>query len=381
MLLNISGLEITFKQDINIDRELMTAGFANLAAGLGGSPVGYHALSMSALALRLGARSRLVSLVLGLMCGAALVFGASLISYFPKMVLGGLLMYLGLSFLVEWLIDARRVLPVIDYLLVWLILAIIVGIGFLQGIGAGVFIAAILFVISYSRVDIVRDVLNGQIIHSNVDRPKVHRDLLAKSGAEIYILRLQGFIFFGTVQSILERFRSRLTDPQQPKLRYLVLDFQRVTRLDSSAVFGITRLKQLATANNVWMVWTQIAPRIQRELERGGLVDQADETFIILPTLDHGMEWCENRLLAEQGITDLTGFVERLQGQLKHALPGLQDVQRLIDYLQRREVAEGEYLMHEGDPADEMYFVEAGLVSVQLQAPDGQMVRLRSMRR
>ena len=164
LLLNASALEITIRQDIDLDHELRAAGYANLVGGLGGAAVGYHALGMSALAYRLAARSRLVNLVSGLLCGAALFFGASLIAYFPKAVLGGMLLYLGLSFLVDWLIDARRFLPAIDYLLVWLILAIIVAFGFLQGIGAGVFIAAILFVISYSRVNIIKNVLKKESV-------------------------------------------------------------------------------------------------------------------------------------------------------------------------------------------------------------------------
>ena len=108
LLLNTSGLEITAHQDIDLNRELMTAGFANLAGGLGGSTVGYQTLGMSALAYRLGARSRMVSVIAGLVCGAALLFGASLFSYVPKLLLGGMLLYLGLTFLVEWLVDARR---------------------------------------------------------------------------------------------------------------------------------------------------------------------------------------------------------------------------------------------------------------------------------
>lgn len=380
LLLNASGLEVTIGQDIDLDREIRAAGFANLLGGLGGSPVGYQALSLSTLAHRLGARTRLVNLVSAALCGAALFFGASLISYFPKVLLGGMLLYLGLTFLVDWLVDARRFLPLADYLLVWLILAIIIAFGFLQGIVVGVFIAAILFVITYSRVNVIRNILDGHTLHSNVDRPRAHRELLAQHGSEIHVLRLQGFIFFGTVQTVLERVRARLSDSTQPKLCYLVLDFQRVTRLDSSAVFGITRLKQLALGNGLWMVWTQVAPGIQKQLRRGGLVDESDEAFIILPTLDHGMEWCENRILSEAGVTDLTGFIERMEGMLRRAFPGLQPVDRIMKYLERRELRQGEYLIREGDPGTEMYFIEAGMVDVQLESPDGQVVRLRSVR-
>lgn len=380
LLLNTSALELTTRKDIDLNRELISAGFANLAGGLGGSPIGYQTIGMSSLAQRLGARSRLVGIFSGLVAGAVLFLGASLFSYVPKMVLGGMLVYLGLSFLTEWLIDSRRFLPSLDLLLVWIITAVIAAIGFLEGIGVGVLIAAILFVITYSRVNIIRNTLNGRVFHSNVDRPQEHRELLAEHGAEIYILRLQGFIFFGTIQTIMSQVRLRLVDQDQPRLGYIVLDFQQVTRLDSSAVHGITRLKQMVQSNNAFMVWTHVSQTIQRQLERGGLLDKTDDSFIILPSLDHGVEWCENKILAKSGTSNLTGFIERLDGQLRRAFPGLQAVDRLMKYLERKAVPEGEYLMREGDPPTEMYFVEAGMVTAQLETSDGQIVRLRSMR-
>jgi SulP family sulfate permease len=51
-----------------------------------------------------------------------------------------------------------------------------------------------------------------------------------------------------------------------------------------------------------------------------------------------------------------------------------------MKYLERKEVPQGEYLMREGDPPTEMYFVEAGMVTAQLETPDGQIIRLQSMR-
>jgi sulfate permease, SulP family len=380
LLLNASALEVTVKQDIDLNRELQAAGWANLVGGLGGSSVGYQALGMSALAHRLGAKSRLVNIISASICGLALFFGASVISYFPKPVLGGMIFFLGLSFLVEWLIDSYKALPLLDYLLVWVILGIIATVGFLEGVAAGIFIAAILFVISYSRINAIKNMLNGSIYRSNVDRPKVHRDLLHERGSEIFILRLQGYLFFGTIQNILEKIRYRIQDKNQVPLRYLILDFHRVTRVDSSAVFGITRLKQLTQANKILMVWTHVAQDIVNQMERGGLHDQHDDTFLIQESLDEGVEWCENKILAREGIDDLTGVIERVESQLKRAFPGLQGVHRLMQYLEKRKVDVGEYLMKQGDPSDDMYFVESGLVSVELELPNGRRMRLRSIR-
>lgn len=380
LLLNASALEVTVKQDIDLNRELQSAGWANLLGGLGGSTVGYQTLGLSSLAHRLGAKSRLANLISALICGLALFFGASVISFFPKPVLGGMLLYLGLSFLSDWLIDARRSLPLLDYLLVWVILFIIASVGFLEGIAAGTFIAAALFVVSYSRVSVIKNTLDGSIYHSKVDRPKIHRDILSQNGSEIFIMSLQGFLFFGTIQGVLDKLRTRIADQSQGRLGYIVLDFHRVTHLDSSAVFGITRLKQVAEANNILMVWTEVKPEIVRNLELGGLRDEHDDTFIIKPTLDEGVEWCENRILAKQGMNDLTGFIERVEHQIKRVFPGLQGIDRLLKYLEKKELREGEVLIKQDDPAEEMYFVESGLVTIELELPNNKRMRLRSIR-
>jgi SulP family sulfate permease len=250
----------------------------------------------------------------------------------------------------------------------------------LEGIAVGVLAAVVMFVVSYSRINAVKHALSGTTYHSKVERPLVHRQTLHERGGEILILRLQGFIFFGTAQKLLDRIRERLTDRDQPQLHYVILDFRQVVLIDSSAVFSITRMKQLAQSQSIHMVWTSLSPAIERLLEKGGLVDEKDDSFITLPTLDHGLEWCENQILTTEGITDLTGFFEKIEKQLKRAIPELDDVLRLMKYLEGMEVEKGDYLMRQGEEPKEMYFIEAGLVSAQLELPDGKIMRLRSMR-
>jgi SulP family sulfate permease len=380
LLLNASGLEIATRRDIDLNRELQSSGLANLLAGLFGSPVGYQALSLTMLTHRLKAQSRLTGVIAALVCAGALFYGASALAYFPKPVLGGILLFLGLSFLVEWVIDARVRLPRVEYLLVLLILVSIASIGFLEGIAVGVLAAVVMFVVSYSRINAVKNTLSGDNYHSKVERPPAHRQRLKERGGEIFILRLQGFIFFGTAQNLLDRIKARLEDPQQPVLRFVILDFRQVVLLDSSAVFSITRMKQLSESHHILMVWTNVSAAIVRLLEKGGLVDETDDAFLILPTLDHGLEWCENRVLAEDGETDLTGFIEKIERQLKQAIPELKDASRVVRHLEKRQLQEGEYLIRQGDRPDEMYFIEAGLLSAQLELPDGKLLRLRSMR-
>ncbi len=145
-------------------------------------------------------------------------------------------------------------------------------------------------------------------------------------------------------------------------------------------MFGITRLRQLAEANKVVMVWTQVAPEIVTQLERGGLHDQADGIFLFRETLDEGVEWCENKVLVAAGIQDLTGVMEAAETQLQHVFPSLDCVSGLMKYLERRVVEAGEILIKQDDASDDMYFVESGLITIELELPDGRRMRLRSIR-
>jgi SulP family sulfate permease len=378
LLLNANALELATRKDIDLNRELVAAGVGNLLGGLGGSPVGYQTIGMSALAHRMGGGSRSTTLIATLMIGTALLFGASVLSFFPKAILGGLLFYLGLSFLVEWVVDAWKTLPHTDYVLVLVILVIVAGVGFLQGVGAGVVIAVILFAVNYSRVEFVKDTLTGLSYRSNMERPIEHRQLLDEQGGQIHVLRLQGFLFFGTAQNLLNRIRERIHDPKKPRLHFLVLDFHRVASLDSSAVLGFTRIYQLAEANHIHLVLTELKPLIQTRLAQGGLVEGEDEFLRIFTHLDYGMEWCENQVLAQDS-RSLIMKAASLPAQLKKIFPTPEHIERFMKYLEREQVEKDRTLIHQGDAPDCMYFVDSGQVAVQLEVEPGQFIRLRKM--
>ncbi len=378
LLLNSSALELATRKDIDLNRELVAAGVGNIAAGLGGSPVGYQAISTSALAYQMSAPSRLTALIVALMNGAALFFGASILAFVPKAVIGGLLLFLGLSFLVEWVYDAWRRLPHTDYFLVLAILVIVGAVGFLQGVGAGIIIAVVLFAVNYSRVDFVKDTLTGANYHSNMERPGEYRQFLQESGGQIHVLRLQGYLFFGTTQSLLNRIRLRLNDPAAPPLKFLLLDFHRVAALDSSAVLGFVRLQQLAESHHVQLVVTDANPEVVKKLAQGGLVEGEDAFFHILPNLDYGMEWCEDRLLAGES-PSMVVRAATLEAQLKKAFSTPEQIDCFMKYLERVELEQDHILINQGDPPEAMYFLDSGQVTTQLRMENGKPMRLRSM--
>ncbi len=375
LLLNASGLEVIYKQDIDLNRELIAAGSATLIGGLIGCIPIYQTLGISAMANRLGARSRLAGIFTGLFCGFALFFGASVLSFFPRPVLGGMLFLLGISFLAEWLVDSFKTLPRMDYFLIWTMVIIIYMFGFLQAIGAGVIIAALLFVVSYGSMSAIKNTLSGDTYHSKVERPKRHKKALTEKGAQIHILVLQGYIFFGSIQRVLQNIRGRMSAKDGQPLSYIVLDFQRVKRLDSSTVFGFTRLKQLTEANNIAMTWTNLSDKVHRQLGHD-LLENQNDTFMIQPTLDHGIEWCEDQLLAKELEESKQDRVDSVLSYMSQSFPGLEQMKQ---FMEQETFQAGDFLIRQGETSNDMFFIESGLVTVEFQAVNGEKTRLRSV--
>ncbi len=378
LLLNASGLELLVRREVDLNRELKSVGLANMVAGLFGGPVGFHSLSLSALGLRMGASSRAVGIVAACACGATLLFGTSVLSYFPRPIIGSLLLFLGFTFLYEWVHDAWFKLSRLDYSLVLLILAVIGTFGFLQGVGVGLFVAVVLFVVKYSRIGVVRHALSGLDLHSNVDRPSLHKRILGEKGIMIHVLKLQGYIFFGTAYRLLEQVRARVIDPVLPRPRFIVLDFHFVANLDSSAVNSFLKMKDMARTQGFFLVMTRITPQLRVKFERGGFAVTDDDRLKMFPDLDRGMEWCENRILEDEGCL-LSERGRKLDDRLVEVFPDDGERRTFLGYLSREELGAGQLLLRRGDPPRALFFVESGRITVWIDGDDGSTVRLRTM--
>jgi len=378
ILLCATGLELATEKDVDLDRELRSAGIANTVAGLCGGMVGYLSISRSLLNFKTGASHRISGIAAGLMCAIALLVGAPLLSYLPRPVLGGLLLYIGVSLLIEWIYDAWFNLSRLDYALILAILVIVANFGFLAGVAAGVVIACLLFAINYSSLRVIRNALSGTNYHSKFERSFHEQRLLRSQGEKLSILCLQGYLFFGTANTLLSYVRQQLLADPDATVRFLVLDFRLVAGLDSSAVVSFIKMKQLARQCDVTLVFTQIAGAIENKLKKGGFLDEEAEDrepiYHIFPDLDRGVEWCESKII-EMATFRRKRFMPFVL-QLEEVFPVPEKVRPFMSYLEKLRVKSGYVLFQQGEIPDALYFVESGQVSLFLELENGQTKRL-----
>jgi SulP family sulfate permease len=374
ILLNAAGLELATRQDVDLDRELSASGLANILAGLGGGMVGYLSMSRTLLNVQAGAASRAAGVWTAILCAAvAFVFTES-ISFVPRPLLAGLLLYLGLALLREWLWDAYGKLPLREYAIIVTILVLMAAVGVITGVAFGLAVASMFFVWSYSRADYIRHRLSSDLHRSNTERSLEDMAALAQMGTRARALALQGYLFFALAAGLVERCRELI---RRERVQYLLLDFRMVQGLDASAALSFAKLSQLCAQHRVALVLSGLRPELLAVLRQIRVLP--DPGIRVVPDLDRGLEWMEDRLLEarRERSREPAGRPDIRRLLAPHFSPDVIEV--LLAACEPVALQAGAVLIRRGDPGDALYLVEGGTLSVLVALDDGGAKRVRKL--
>ena len=380
VLMNATGLELDLRRDIDLDGELRSVGMQNVLAGIGGGLPGFQSVSLTSLSNRLGAHGRTVGLIVAALCLATLFFGDVILSWFPTPLLGGFLLWIGLALLIEWLVRSYRRLSVGEYAVILLIFAVIAVFGFAWGILVGLIAAAVLFVIEYGQVEIVRHVMTGQDYQSNNASSEERRDMLQKAGGAILIMRLQGFLFFGTADRLRKQIQQRI-ETDSGHVQFLIVDFRRVSGLDSSTVVSFARLAQLTKPNGFTLVMSGLSSTVREAFDRGGLGTDEETLVHFEDQFDDGLQWCEDHVLQNVAPDVMEGEALPVADLLARIVQDLDLAQDLVPYLERVIFDPGETIIKQGSPPGDILFIEDGQAFVELEVNGQPNVRVATVTR
>ncbi|XCN74878.1 MAG: SulP family inorganic anion transporter [Candidatus Electrothrix aestuarii] len=376
LLLNLSGIEMGDRKDMDLNHELQAAGKTNILSALAGGMIGFHSLGTTSLGRNMtDTRTHALGVIAGIMPLLILFFGRPLLFFVPKSILGGLLVFQGITFLYNWLIKKWGSLPAADYGMISIIALTIMATNFMTGIVLGFVVMMFTFVISYSRTDIFYRKLSGAELTSNVLRSSRERKQLVRLGWHTHVLELHGFIFFGTANAILNELQSRLRATLP--LQYLVIDFRRVTGVDSSAAFCFTRILYLADSLNFTVILSSQSPQLKQQMLHNGI--RPNEKYLRFSSdLDRALSWCEDSLLepdsGKRAKDSLALPLQLLAQGFKR-----DQIRLLKAYLQKSTLGAKEILMRQGEASDSIYFVESGQISIYLQTGNQHPVRLQTI--
>jgi high affinity sulfate transporter 1 len=253
---------------VDINRESVAQGLANVGSGLvQGIPVA-TSLSASSLNDQSGAKTQMSSVVTGIVVILTMLFLAPLFSDLPKAVLAAVI----IDAVVFGMIDVpalRRLFRVkrFDF---WIAVAAIVGVltfGVLAGVVIGIVLSIIWLVYVSTRPNIVE--------LGNQPGTQVFRDLAGDGGIThpgLVVLRFDGGLFFANADALQDRLRDILID-REPPVRTLVIDCGGVNFIDSQGAETLRELHEVAEHQGLALHLSNLKSDVREVLAADGLLE------------------------------------------------------------------------------------------------------------
>ncbi|BEJ14864.1 hypothetical protein CspHIS471_0406310 [Cutaneotrichosporon sp. HIS471] len=306
--LNVPALGVSLAEDnVSLNRELVAHGVSNLASGMAGSVPNYLCYVNTVLFYRVGGDSHLAGLMLAAATTFVMYLGPAVIGYLPITVVAALIYVLGIDLMVESLWDTRHRVNKLEYITIFVIAICMTAFDFVIGLFIGIILACVFFVVQSSRRRPIRTVLSGSTAKSTVRRPRAQRAFIQRVGSQTCVMKLQGFLFFGTIGVVEDEIRKLLdiAEWEHNPIRFLVIDFALVSGLDFSSAEAFVRIQRLLAAKDVLLILCGAAPHsvVGTALRAVDLwADQEGTRVEVFGSLNDALEWTEN--------TYLTAFYE-----------------------------------------------------------------------
>ncbi|KAF9221142.1 hypothetical protein BS17DRAFT_712424 [Gyrodon lividus] len=296
--LNVPALAVSLDEDIDTNKELVGHGYSNLAAGFLGTVPNYLVYVNTLLFYRLGGGTRVAGFLLALATFVLLIIGTAPIAYIPVMVVSALIFVLGIDLVKEALWDTRHRVSRMEYITIISIMVTMTVWDFVIGVLFGIVVSCLFFVVQNSQRRSIRACYTGDAAISTVRRPAAHRAYIREVSKQTRIIRLQGFLFFGTIAHVEDTLRSLVNDPtfRTHPVRFVVVDFSLVAGVDLSAAEAFVRVQRLLAAKGVVFVLCGVSRAgVGKALGSVGILEEPHVE--LFGTLNDAMEWTENAYL------------------------------------------------------------------------------------
>lgn len=360
--LNVPALSVSLDEDVDTNKELLGHGYSNLLAGFLGTVPNYLVYVNTLLFYRVGGGTRIAGFLLAVATFILLIIGTGPIAYIPIMVVSALIFVLGIDLVKEALWDTRHRVSRMEYITIVSIMVTMTAWDFVIGVLFGIVVSCFFFVIQNSQRRSIRACYAGESAISTVRRPAAHRAYIREVSKQTRVLRLQGFLFFGTIAHVEETLRNIVEDAtwQQNPVRFVVVDLSLVVGVDMSAAEAFVRVQRLLAAKGVVLVFCGVTTDslCGKALSCVGILQEP--SVEVFETLNDAMEWTENAYLR-------AWFRAQKSWTTPITLPGRRDTSLSFDdtlagsprQMQLRDVGErtiaGEFLDKDAENSSEPY--------------------------
>jgi len=275
----------------NSNRELIGQGIGNMISGLFCGISGAGATMRTVVNVKSGGRTQISGMVHSLLLLAVLLGLGSLVRYVPLAVLAGILITVGWGIIdFKGFKDLLRI-PRADAVVLIIVFLLTVFVDLLTAVGIGMVIACVLFMKRAS--DLVEGGYSTAEM-TNFDKESPWQDeggMPDKVKHKIYIQRLNGPIFFGTIT----KFQQVMNDvPEDAKI--VIIRMRLVSFMDQSGLYAMeTAIKELQD-RGVLVLMTIIQPQPMYMLKTMKVIPELVPEQHTFETFEDCTEFLKNRV-------------------------------------------------------------------------------------
>jgi SulP family sulfate permease len=258
-------------QRINLNQEFLGQGLANLAAGLFSGYPGSGSFTRSAINFRAGGRTPLSGIISGVAVALTVLVAAPLAAHLPVAALAGALLVISIEMIK--VADIKRAMRSTRndaaVLVITFLATILLSIEFAVYVGVLLSIGLHLKTTSHPRItSTVPDLISGKMVAA------AH----GKMCCQMDIVRIEGSIFFGSSDFVLDDLQRRLKS--HPYMSCLLIRMHQVNNFDASGVHVLEQIVAQLGARGGGLYFSGVNARVFQVFKNSGLLREIGESHI-----------------------------------------------------------------------------------------------------
>ncbi len=216
----------------------------------------------------------------------------------------------------------------------------------------------------------IRSRYNVAEVHSKRHRTPRETEILQEEGHHVRVYELQGHLNFASVESF-----SRDMVEQAAEADFFAVDFKRALRMDQGGIALFEELLDTLLANDKKIAIAD-AEHIAGLGDRVETLAKKNESIYLAENLDWAIEWCEDRLISRVDPAALPDEEVPLHENEFFSSLDAATVERLISLAKPGNAQARDILIEAGDLTTTLFFLTRGEVSVTIDLPYQEHVRI-----
>jgi len=298
LTLRIAGIEGSTGMVMEVDEEVKWTGIASATAGLCGGVIGSPSPGLTTFNQEAGSRCVRGALLTGFLELGLWLSGIPAMNFFPRFLLAGILMNLGLVMLLEWMWNARRKVGRLGLLVIYAQVISAAVYGLLPSVLIGVAAACATAQAQLMTLHVLKFHVSGASISSYVRRSDADRAKLSMHKDQIECIGLEGILAEGPMLKFANYVRRYIK--KNSAVKFMIFDFRCVQGTNATACALLSKLDRTLEDGDIFTLYTNCeAPTVQMLLSFGVAQSKIyDYDSACSSSFQLALRECEDRLLA-----------------------------------------------------------------------------------